>query len=65
MITAASAVYIAHVVTGDPANEDVSLYPHTRKRALAHDAGARRTSVGRRILAQAFGRRPSLRVKNA
>ena len=65
MITAASAVYIAHVVTGDPANEDVSLYPHTKKTALARDAGARRTSVGRRILAQAFGRRPSLRVKNA
>jgi hypothetical protein len=65
MITAASAVYIAHVVMGDPANEDVSLYPHTKKTALSDDAGARRTSVGRRVLAQAFGRRPSLRVKNA
>ncbi len=65
MITAASAVYIAHVVTGDPANEDVSLYPHTRKIRPCPRRSARRTSVGRRVLAQAFGRRPSLRVKNA
>ena len=65
MITAASAVYIAHVVTGDPAKEDVSLYPHTRKTGLVRDTGARRASAGRRILAPAFGRRPRLRVKNA
>lgn len=65
MITAASAVYIAHVVTRDPVNEDVSLYPHTRKSRPARGGSARRTPVGRRIFAQVFGRRPSLRVKNA
>jgi len=65
MITAASAVYIAEVVTGNRASEDWSVYPHTRKSRPARGGRARRASVGRRILAQAFGRRPSLRVKNA
>jgi hypothetical protein len=65
MLTAASAVYIAHIATGNPANEEVSLYPHTSKTRPAHDGRVRRASVGRRIFAWAFGRRPSLRVKNA
>jgi hypothetical protein len=65
MITAASAIYIAEVVTGNRGSEDWSIYPHTRKSPPARGGGARRTPVGRRILAQAFGRRPSLRVKNA
>jgi hypothetical protein len=65
MITAASAVYIAHVVAGEPAKDDLSLYPHTRKTGLVRDAGTPRASAGRRIFAAAFGRRPRLRVKNA
>jgi hypothetical protein len=65
MITAASAVYIAEVVTGNHANEDWSLYPHTRKARPAHGGSARRASAGRSIFGSAFRRRPGLRVKNA
>jgi hypothetical protein len=65
MITAASAVYIAHVVAGEPAKDDLSLYPHTRKARPAHGGSARRAAAGRSIFGSAFRRRPGLRVKNA
>lgn len=65
MITAASAVYIAEAVTGNRANEDWSLYPHTRKSRPARGGRVRRASAGRKIFGVAFGRRPRLRVKRA